>query len=185
MVWGCGAFSFIYFLLFLKFVCLVMVSFCSFLCWAQMDWRGGGSHIKKFSLFLCGLFLSISVFFFNAPFVSCLWFENEVICLSLCMFLIVGISSGFFFCPHFSISSPCRIIPDLRLHPPLRPLSQVSFSFRWCFDRFVSFSYLCIPSSNSGVLWVRLYFFFENSKKKIGFERQCFLKHTVPGCGRG
>lgn len=41
---------------FLKYVCFVMVSFCSFLCWAQMDWRGGGSHIKKFSLFLCCLF---------------------------------------------------------------------------------------------------------------------------------
>lgn len=69
---GLFFFHFIYFLLcFLKFACFVMVSFCSFLCWAQMDWRGGGSHIKKVLLIsLWSLFLSISVFFFNAPFVS-------------------------------------------------------------------------------------------------------------------
>lgn len=64
-----------------------------------------------------------------------------------------------------------------------------TFSFRWCFDRFVSFSYLRIlfPSSEGFYGYGSLSFFFENLKKiKFRFERRCFLKHsTGKETGRG
>lgn len=81
--------------------------------------------------------------------------------------LIVGISSAVFSFLYISLCMSNSIFDLDTPPPPFRPLSKVSFFFRWCFDRSVSFSYLCIPFFELGVLWVWFFFlsFFENLKK--------------------